>query len=87
MPVDLLSIKLNRPPVRPGLVLRPRLVERLNQAPTRKLALVCAPAGYGKTTLLSAWAAQCSCPAAWISLDEGDNDLARFLAYLSAGLG
>ncbi len=88
MPVDLLSIKLNRPPARhgSGLVLRPRLVERLNQALERKLTLVCAPAGYGKTTLLSAWAEQCGCPAAWIALDEGDNDPARFLAYLSAGL-
>ncbi len=88
MPENLLSIKLNRPPARHGLglVLRPRLVERLNQAFQHKLTLVCAPAGYGKTTLLSAWVEQCGCPAAWISLDEGDNDPARFLAYLSAGL-
>src|SRR5262249_24422511 len=52
----------------------------------RKLTLISAPAGFGKTTLASAWAAACGRPAAWLSLDEGDNDATRFLAYLAAAL-
>ena len=52
----------------------------------RKLTLISAPAGFGKTTLVSEWVAGCSQPVAWLSLDEGDNDLARFLAYLVAAL-
>jgi LuxR family maltose regulon positive regulatory protein len=52
----------------------------------RRLTLICAPAGFGKTTLLSEWLAGCDRPAAWLSLDEGDNDPTRFLAYLVAAL-
>ena len=52
----------------------------------RKLTLISAAAGFGKTTLASEWAAACGLPAAWLSLDEGDNDPARFLAYLIAAL-
>jgi LuxR family maltose regulon positive regulatory protein len=68
------------------LVSRPRLVERLNAGLDRKLTLVSAPAGFGKTTLLSEWVAVCELPVAWLSLDKGDNDLTRFLAYLVAAL-
>jgi len=94
MATPLLTTKLYIPPVRPELVSRPRLIERLNAGLHRKLTLISAPAGFGKTTLLSEWVAGCGRPVAWISLDEGDNDLTRFLAYfvvalqtLEAGIG
>ncbi|NIS83353.1 MAG: LuxR family transcriptional regulator, partial [Anaerolineales bacterium] len=64
----------------------PRLIEQLNAGLQRKLTLISAPAGFGKTTLLSEWVAGCGRPVAWLSLDEGDNDPARFLAYLIAAL-
>ena len=70
----------------PRAVLRPRLVERLDEGLHRKLTLVSAPAGFGKTTLLSAWVAGCDERVAWLSLDEGDNDRTRFLNYLVAAL-
>ena len=83
---QLLKIKLYIPPVRPGHVPRPRLFERLDEGMQHKLTLVSAPAGFGKTTLVSAWLAASKCPAAWISLDAGDNDPARFCRYLIAAL-
>jgi LuxR family maltose regulon positive regulatory protein len=86
MDAPLLKTKLYIPPVRPDLVPRPRLVERLNAGLQRKLALISAPAGFGKTTLLSEWVANCGRPLAWVSLDEGDNDPARFWAYFIAAL-
>ena len=82
----ILQTKLYIPPIRPGLVPRPRLTERLNGGLSRKLTLVSAPAGFGKTTLASEWLAGCAQPAAWLSLDEGDNDPARFLVYLITSL-
>jgi LuxR family maltose regulon positive regulatory protein len=84
--VPLLTTKLYIPPTRPELVSRLRLIDRLNQGLHRKLTLVSAPAGSGKTTLLSEWTAGCGRPTAWLSLDAGDNDLVRFLAYLVAAL-
>jgi LuxR family maltose regulon positive regulatory protein len=75
------------PPTRPELISRPRLIERLNAGLHRKLTLISAPAGFGKTTLLSEWINQSPIPNtqspkfAWLSLDEADNDPARFLAY------
>jgi LuxR family maltose regulon positive regulatory protein len=88
MATPLLNTKLYIPSTRPGLVVRPRLAERLDEGLRlgRKLTLVSAPAGFGKTTLVSAWAASSGRPVAWLSLDEGDNDPARFLAYLAAAL-
>ncbi len=83
---SLLKTKLNLPPVRTEWVARPRLSEALNDGLRRKLTLVAAPAGYGKTTLLSAWVRESGGRAAWLSLDRGDNDLARFLTYLVAAL-
>jgi LuxR family maltose regulon positive regulatory protein len=65
--------KLSPPPVRPRLVHRPRLIERLNQGLYRKLTVVSAPAGFGKTTLVSEWLSGQERPVAWLSLDEGDN--------------
>jgi LuxR family maltose regulon positive regulatory protein len=86
MVTPLLSTKLYIPPLRPEMVSRPRLIERLNEGMHRKLTLISAPAGFGKTTLLSEWGAGCERPVAWVSLDGGDNDPARFLAYLVAAL-
>jgi len=84
----LLRTKLYIPPVRPELVPRPRLIEWLNAGLHRKLTLVSAPAGFGKTTLLSEWIAGCEPRTrfAWLSLDEGDNDPTRFLAYFVAAI-
>jgi LuxR family maltose regulon positive regulatory protein len=86
MSTVLLRTKLYVPAVRPELVPRPHLVDRLNEGLSRKLSLIAAPAGYGKTTLLSAWAAGCGQPVAWLSLDDRDNEPARFLAYLIAAI-
>jgi len=92
MTTSLLTTKLYIPPVRPELVPRPRLIERLNAGLHHKLTIISAPAGFGKTTLLSEWihtvGAHRDAPlhVAWLSLDEGDNDLTRFLAYLTAAL-
>jgi LuxR family transcriptional regulator, maltose regulon positive regulatory protein len=79
-----LSTKMSLPPPGRALVPRPQLYARLTEglAPGSRLTMISAPAGYGKTTLLGAWAAACGCPVAWLALDEGDNDPARFLAYL-----
>src|SRR5919202_1259132 len=86
MSTPILTTKLYKPPPQPKVVPRPRLIERLNEGLHRKLTLVSAPAGFGKTTLLSEWPVGCERPAAWISLDEGDNDPTRFLSYLVAAL-
>lgn len=88
MPEDLLASKLNIPPLRPSLVPRPRLIDRLDEGlrANRGLTLVSAPAGFGKTTLVVDWLQRAGLPAAWLSLDEADNDLPRFLAYLAAAL-
>jgi LuxR family transcriptional regulator, maltose regulon positive regulatory protein len=86
MSTPILTTKLYIPPPQPKVVLRPRLIERLNEALHRKLTLISAPAGFGKTTLLSEWIAGCEIQAAWLSLDEGDDDRTRFLAYLVAAL-
>ncbi|MDQ3458331.1 MAG: LuxR C-terminal-related transcriptional regulator [Deinococcota bacterium] len=86
MPSPILGTKLYIPPSRAKIVLRPHLIEQLNVGLHRKLTLVSAPAGFGKTTLVSEWLAGCERPAAWLSLDEGDNDPTRFLAYLIAAL-
>jgi len=86
MATPILKTKLYIPPVRPGMVSRPRLVDRLNAGLHRKLTLISAPAGFGKTTLLNEWATRSQRSVAWVSLDEHDNDLARFLAYFVAAL-
>ena len=89
MPAPILATKLYIPPPRPNVVPAPRLIERLNEglAAGRKLTLISASAGFGKTTLVSEWIARCGKrPVAWLSLDEGDNDPARFLTYLVAAL-
>ncbi|HEY5730947.1 MAG TPA: LuxR C-terminal-related transcriptional regulator [Anaerolineales bacterium] len=86
MTTVLLTSKLYFPPPRPDLVQRPRLLERLNVGLRGKLTLVSAPAGFGKTTLVSEWIRDCGYPATWLSLDKNDNDPSRFLIYLIAAL-
>ena len=83
----ILTTKLYIPPVRPEAVQRPRLLDCLDEGLNRKVTLVSAPAGFGKTVLLSEWINQRDFPAAWVPLDEGDNDLARFLAGLRGEMG
>jgi len=83
------STKLRPSQVRPNLVARPRLTQRLEREPNRKLTLIAAPAGFGKTTLLVEWLEDRAVDegsVAWLSLDEGDDDPARFLSYLVAAL-
>lgn len=89
----LLATKLNLPVGQPGLLPRPELMARIATALRGadggygcRLTLVSAPAGYGKTTLLAEWARTSEEEVAWLSLDEGDNDVARFLAYLLAAI-
>lgn len=77
----LLATKLLIPPQRLDVVQRQRLIEKLNRGLHRRLILVSAPAGFGKTTLLSTWLNQTGLPASWFSIDQGDNDPIRFLAY------
>jgi LuxR family transcriptional regulator, maltose regulon positive regulatory protein len=68
------------------MVMRRRLTERLNKGMYRQLTLITAPAGYGKTTLACEWLAGCGRPAAWLSLEQEDNDITRFLTYMITAL-
>ena len=90
MAVPFLKTKLYIPPVRSDMVSRPHLIAKLEDGlrPGNKLILLSAPAGFGKTTLLSEWVAGCDlCTrVAWLSLDEGDNDVARFWSYAISAL-
>ena len=85
-PTQILATKLFVPVLPPRAVLRSRLVERLTDGLHRKLTLIAVPAGFGKTTLVSAWAASCDRQVAWLSLDAGENDPTRFLTYFAAAL-
>jgi LuxR family maltose regulon positive regulatory protein len=88
MSPNLLVTKLYTPPARKNLVQRQRLTGMLNDAwqQGKKLILVSASAGYGKTTLVTEWVRGLSIKSSWFSLDESDNDPARFLTYLIAAL-
>jgi len=96
MASPILVTKLFIPAARPELVSRPRLIERLDDGLGRRLTLISAPAGFGKTTLVAEWVnilkkekqreSQEDCRIAWLSLDDGDNELARFLTYFIAAL-
>lgn len=88
MSTPLLTTKLFIPIPRPEIVPRPRLIENLNSSLDCRLTLISAPAGFGKTTLLSAWIQQAKpgTRITWLSLDDGDNDLTRFLKYFVAAL-
>ena len=85
----LLATKLFVPPPAPTMVVRPRLITQLTTGVRRAVSLVSAPAGWGKTTLLSSWHADLSgsgYPIAWVSLDAGDNDPVRFWSYVLVAL-
>ena len=96
MPDDLLQTKLHVPRLRPFLVPRPHLIKALNQGLAGKLTLISAPAGFGKTTLVSSWIdtlqtenatlPPLSTQIAWLSLDKNDHVPARFLSYIIAAL-
>ncbi len=93
VPTAVLATKLFAPALRSQAVARTRLRERLDTTldPGQRLTLVSAPAGFGKTTVLSDWVAHLAerdpqARAAWLSLDEGDNDLGRLLSHLVAAL-
>jgi LuxR family maltose regulon positive regulatory protein len=90
MATPILVTKLFIPSARQELVSRPHLIEQLNQGLVRKLTLVSAPAGFGKTTLVSHWLQNIqetqAVKVAWLSLDEEDNDPNRFLTYFISAL-
>src|SRR5688572_32449223 len=88
MSTPILATKLYAPPPRPKVISRPRLIKQLNEGLStgHKLSLISAPAGFGKTTLVSEWVTGYGRPTAWLSLDEGDNDSTRCLSYLIAAL-
>src|SRR5438874_5486786 len=83
--LDFLESKVQVPVLRPGTVSRTALVNRL-RATTIPVATMVAPAGYGKTTLLSQWATRDSRPFAWVTLDDRDNDPVVLLRHIAAGL-
>jgi LuxR family maltose regulon positive regulatory protein len=83
---DVLATKLHVPQTHRGFVARPRLVDRLAPPLGGQLTLVCAPAGFGKTALLAHWARRDPRPVAWLSLDDADNDPARFWRHAAAAL-
>ena len=84
--VTLLRTKLHMPRLAVDLIERPQLYERLDRAPDRKLTLISAAAGYGKTTLVATWLQDSPRPVAWLSLDEDDSDLILFLNYFVAAI-
>nr|WP_229696325.1 LuxR C-terminal-related transcriptional regulator [Paenibacillus albidus] len=86
MSIPILNTKFNIPPLRSNTVLRKRLIDKLRHGLHRKLTLISAPAGYGKTTLIGEWIADSGRPCAWLSLEEGDNELTRFLACFITSL-
>lgn len=86
MKSSIISTKLFCPPLRTEVIHRPHLTVRLDEGWQRKLTLISAPAGFGKTTLVSEWIASNAWPVAWLSLDSEDNDLTRFLIYLVSSL-
>ena len=84
--VQLLTAKLRMPFASPHVIARPRLLTHLQGAVTRPITLLCAPAGSGKSTLVSSWLRQSSCTSSWLSLDAADNHAARFWSYLFTAL-
>ncbi len=86
MPQTLMRAKLHRPHADQLLVERSQLIQRIHASTRGHVTLIVAPAGYGKTTLATQWAAEAELPVAWFSIDESDNDLVRFLSYLVAAI-
>ena len=84
--LPILKTKLSIPALNGSSIKRQRLIDKLNVGSSFKLVLISAPAGFGKTLLLSEWAKETDKPVAWISLDEEDNDPVRFWSYFIASL-
>jgi len=86
--ISLLAAKLHIPSLPLTWLVRPRLLDRLEEGRRqhKRLTLVAAPAGYGKTLLLAGWIRECAVPAVWLALDDGDNDAPRFLTYVATAL-
>jgi LuxR family maltose regulon positive regulatory protein len=84
--VSLIRTKLQRPIVSHNLLPRSQLVQQLENRRQRKLTLISAPAGYGKSTLVNQWLETYPTPTAWLSLDENDRDLDTFLSYFVAAI-
>ena len=84
--IPIIRTKLHRPPIPEDHVHRPQLLEQLEKGRHGQLTLVSAPAGYGKSILLSCWLKNCDCPNAWFSVDESDNNLRQFLIYFLAAI-
>ena len=79
-------LKLHRPPAIAGWISRPRLLEQLDQVLQQPVALISAPAGFGKTTLLAQWLDYCPLPNAWLQLDKNDHEIPAFLSGVVAAL-
>ena len=77
-----LSTKIKIPPLRSKLIIRTELIERINTYLDRNFLLLSAPAGFGKSTLITEWSSTTNKPVAWVSLDQGDNDVKNFLRYI-----
>ena len=86
MAIPILRTKLYIPLLRVKIVSRPQLIARLTEGMKNKLTLISAPAGFGKTTLVSEWVAGCKRPVTWLSLDDKDNNLIQFISYFVAAL-
>ena len=86
MPIPVVTTKLRVPPLRTKVVIRQRLLERLQEGLNHSLTLVSAPAGFGKTTLLSEWLGEVNLKVAWLSLDDSDHDTIHFITYLVSAL-
>ncbi len=86
METSLIGTKLQRPSLHPHLLPRLHLIERLQNGRSRKLTLISAPAGYGKTMLASSWLETCACPLAWFSIGKKDGDLVLFLSYFLSAI-
>ena len=86
MNAPLLAIKVTTPTIRPRVVVRSRLTQQLDAVRSRRIAVLSAPAGSGKTTLVSEWVDGLECAVAWFSIDSEDGELSRFLAYLVRAL-
>ncbi len=85
-PPSLLQTKLMPPHLPVGTLPREHVLARLDAGQTRKVSLVCAPTGFGKTTLVRLWLANRELPSAWVTLDEHDNDPVRFWTYVCSAL-
>src|SRR3954452_550026 len=86
LPFEFLESRVQVPPIRPGTVSRTALVNRLRASTSNSVATLTAPAGYGKTTLLSQWAARDPRSFAWVTVDDRDNDPVVLLSHIAAAL-